>query len=136
MKICYISRHLKLKGRIMAVMINDTCINCAACIDECPVEAIVDEDDNPTGEECYYVYPDKCVECVGHFDVPSCAEACPTEGCITWDMPFTAEHKEFFAGGNYIDGGNYSLENADIEQPFVEAISMDDRKNRTPVVED
>ena len=30
----------------MAVIINDTCINCAACIDECPVEAIVDEDDN------------------------------------------------------------------------------------------
>ena len=39
----------------MAVFINDTCINCAACIDECPVEAIVDEDDNPTGEEYYYV---------------------------------------------------------------------------------
>ncbi len=31
----------------MAVIITDTCINCAACIDECPVEAIVDEDDNP-----------------------------------------------------------------------------------------
>ena len=27
----------------MAVIINDTCINCGACIDECPVEAIVDE---------------------------------------------------------------------------------------------
>ena len=48
----------------MAVIITDTCINCAACIDECPVEAIVDEDDNPTGEEIYYVYEDKCVECV------------------------------------------------------------------------
>ncbi len=44
----------------MAVVINDTCINCGACIDECPVEAIVDEDDNPTGEEVYYVYADKC----------------------------------------------------------------------------
>ncbi len=69
----------------MAVFINDTCINCGACIDECPVEAIVDEDDNPTGEETYYVYPDKCVECVGHHDEPACATACPTEGCITWD---------------------------------------------------
>ncbi|WP_415407348.1 4Fe-4S dicluster domain-containing protein [Sulfurovum sp. CS9] len=68
----------------MAVYINDTCINCAACIDECPVEAIVDEDDNPTGEEIYYVYADKCVECVDHHDVPACAEACPTEGCIEW----------------------------------------------------
>jgi ferredoxin len=68
----------------MAVIITDTCINCGACIDECPVEAIVDEDDNPSGEETYYVYEDKCVECVGHFDTPACAEACPTEGCIQW----------------------------------------------------
>ena len=52
----------------MSVVINDTCINCGACIDECPVEAIVDEDDNPSGEEIYYVYGDKCVECVGHHD--------------------------------------------------------------------
>ncbi len=68
----------------MAVIITDICINCAACIDECPVEAIVDEDDNPTGEEIYYVYEDKCVECVSYHDVPACAEACPTEGCIVW----------------------------------------------------
>ena len=65
----------------MSVKITDTCINCGACIDECPVEAIVDEDDNPTGEEIYYVFPDKCVECIGHHDTPACAEACPTEGC-------------------------------------------------------
>jgi len=68
----------------MAVIITDTCINCGACIDECPTEAIVDEDDNPTGEEIYYVYEDKCVECIGHHDEPACAEACPTEGCIVW----------------------------------------------------
>lgn len=69
----------------MAVKITDTCISCGACIDECPVEAIVDDDDNPTGEEMYYVYADKCVECVGHNDEPACASACPTEGCIVWD---------------------------------------------------
>ena len=68
----------------MAVVITDICINCGACIDECPVEAIVDDEDNPTGEETYYVYEDKCVECVGHNDEPACAEACPTEGCIVW----------------------------------------------------
>lgn len=120
----------------MAVMIGDTCINCAACIDECPVEAIVDEDDNPTGEEYYYVYPDKCVECVGHHDEPACATACPTEGCITWDMPFTTENKEHFAGGNYIDGLNYVVDDADAEMPFVESISSDDRAAHKPVVED
>ncbi len=74
----------------MAVKITDICISCGACIDECPVEAIVDDEDNPTGEEIYYVYADKCVECVGHNDVPACAEACPTEGCIVWDDPSVA----------------------------------------------
>ena len=69
----------------MAVLITDTCINCGACIDECPVEAIVDDEDNPTGEEIYYVHSDKCVECVGYHDEPACATACPTEGCIVWD---------------------------------------------------
>ncbi|SFV70596.1 Ferredoxin [hydrothermal vent metagenome] len=120
----------------MAVIIGDICINCAACIDECPVEAIVDEDDNPTGEEYYYVCPDKCVECVDHFDTPACAEACPTEGCITWDMPFTADYKDHFAGENYLDGKGYGIEDADAEMPFRDDISTEDRTNRTPVIED
>ena len=69
----------------MAVKITDICISCDACLDECPVEAIVDNDENPTGEDIYYVYADKCVECVDHHDTPACADACPTEGCIVWD---------------------------------------------------
>jgi ferredoxin len=74
----------------MAVKIlEDLCINCGACIDECPVEAIVDDDDNPTGAESYYVYEDKCVECIGHNDEPACAESCPTDGCIVWSNPKT-----------------------------------------------
>ncbi len=77
----------------MSVKITDSCISCGACIDECPVEAIVDDEDNPTGEETYYVYPDKCVECVGYNDSPACAEACPTEGCIVWDDPSVAPDK-------------------------------------------
>ena len=73
----------------MAVKITDLCISCDACLDECPTEAIVDNDDNPTGEDIYFVYSDKCVECIGHHDVPACADACPTEGCIVWDNPKT-----------------------------------------------
>ena len=46
----------------MAVKITDTCISCGACIDECPVEAIVDEDENPTGEDIYFVHPETCVK--------------------------------------------------------------------------
>jgi len=119
----------------MAVFINDTCINCGACIDECPVEAIVDEDDNPTGEELYYVYPDKCVECVDHHDEPACATACPTEGCITWDAKFAGDDKAFFSGANYVDGKDYVMEDADAEMPFRDDVSDDARKNRENVVD-
>lgn len=66
----------------MAAKITDICIACGACIDECPVEAIVDGSENPTGAETYYVFADKCVECVGYHSSPACMEACPTEGCI------------------------------------------------------
>ena len=72
----------------MAVKITDICISCGSCIDECPVSAIVDDGDNPTGEDTYYVYADKCVECVGHNDEPACANACPTDGCIVWSDRF------------------------------------------------
>ncbi len=52
----------------MSVKITDICIACGACIDECPVEAIVDDDDNPNDDGCYFVHSEKCVECVGHND--------------------------------------------------------------------
>ena len=66
----------------MAYLINNDCTACGTCISECPVEAIVDDSENPTGADIYYVYADKCVECVGHHSSPACREACPTEGCI------------------------------------------------------
>lgn len=80
----------------MSVKITDICIACGACIDECPVEAIVDDDDNPnTDAGIYYVYPDKCVECVSHHDEPACATACPTEGCIVWsDIVSSQPHRD------------------------------------------
>ena len=78
----------------MAVKITDTCINCAACIDECPVEAIVDNDDNPTDNDYYYVYTDRCVECVDHYTLPACAEACPTDECIEWGDKGEVNHKD------------------------------------------
>lgn len=68
----------------MAVLIKDNCINCSACIDECPVGAIVDEDENPLGHNYYYVYIDNCIECVGYYNPQACADACPIPGCIVW----------------------------------------------------
>ena len=80
----------------MAVIIDDSCITCDACLQNCPVNAIVDDMNNPTGENRYYVQPEKCVECVGFFDDPQCAAICPSIGCITWDMPFVREFDEHF----------------------------------------
>ena len=74
----------------MAVIITDICICCDACIEECPTEAILDSDDNPTGEDIYFVNKDQCVECVGFSDeIPACALSCPTDGCIIWGPDHT-----------------------------------------------
>ena len=83
----------------MSVIIDDTCITCDACLQQCPVNAIVDDLNNPTGNKRYYVAPEKCIECVGVYDDPQCAAICPSIGCITWDMPFTKEFDAHFLNG-------------------------------------
>ncbi len=83
----------------MSVIIDESCITCDACLQNCPVNAIVDDSHNPTGESRYYVQPEKCVECVDLFDDPQCAAICPSIGCITWDMPFTKDFDEHFVNG-------------------------------------
>ncbi len=88
----------------MSVIIDDTCITCDACLQNCPVNAIVDDSENPTGENRYYVQPEKCIECVGVYDDPQCAAICPSIGCITWDMPYS---KEFDA--HFVNGETYKL---------------------------
>lgn len=93
----------------MAVMITDECINCDACAPECPVAAILSEDNdkNPYEGDRFYVKPETCVECVGHADTPRCAEACPTEGSIVWDMPFTTDFEDYYVSGN--EAGTYKI---------------------------
>lgn len=59
----------------MALMITDECINCDVCEPECPNDAI------SQGEEIYQIDPDKCTECVGHYNQPQCQEVCPVD-CI------------------------------------------------------
>jgi len=67
----------------MALMITDECINCDVCEPECPNEAIF------LGSEIYQINPDKCTECVGHFDEPQCVQVCPV-ACI----PVHPDHVE------------------------------------------
>ncbi len=59
----------------MALIITDDCINCAVCEPECPNMAIFE------GEEIFEIDPDRCTECVGHFDEPQCQMVCPVD-CI------------------------------------------------------
>lgn len=88
----------------MSVKITDICIACGSCIDECPVTAIVDDSNNPEGEDRYYVYPDKCVECVSFNDEPACASACPTDGCIVWSDRFEDHPSREAIGDDMRDG--------------------------------
>lgn len=59
----------------MALMITDDCINCDVCEPQCPNSAI------SMGVSIYEIDPDRCTECVGHFDEPQCRAICPVE-CI------------------------------------------------------
>lgn len=70
----------------MALIITDECINCDVCEPECPNGAITQ------GETIYVIAPDKCTECVGHYDTPQCVEVCPVD-CIPHD-PDHVESKE------------------------------------------
>ena len=62
----------------MALLINNKCINCDMCDPECPNQAIY------FGQTIYEIDPDKCTECVGHYDSPTCVSVCPID-CIKPD---------------------------------------------------
>jgi ferredoxin len=62
----------------MSLLITDECINCDVCEPECPNDAI------SQGDTIYVIDPNKCTECVGHYDTPQCVEVCPVD-CIPKD---------------------------------------------------
>ncbi|MDD5406610.1 MAG: 4Fe-4S dicluster domain-containing protein [Sulfurovaceae bacterium] len=125
----------------MAVMITDCCINCDTCIDECPATAIVNADNSPLDTKEYtYVKPEKCIECVDS-TVPKCADVCPTEGAIVWDMPYTASYHQYYMDGQ--TQGLYSIRvhpkrgmlSPEMQpRPFRENISINDRESHESVL--
>jgi ferredoxin len=78
----------------MALMITDECINCDVCQPECPNDAI------SQGADIYVIDPNKCTECVGHFDEPQCREVCPVD-CIPANPEWVEDkdklHKKYLA---------------------------------------
>ena len=94
----------------MAIKITDECINCDACISECPNNAIyepdsewayadetalsgsitlpngkeadADEMNEPISDEFYFIVTDKCTECKGFHEEPQCAAVCPVDCCV------------------------------------------------------
>lgn len=65
----------------MALYITDDCTNCTACEPECPNNAISE------GDGIYVIDPDKCTECVGHFEESQCVLVCPVN-CIEPDPKY------------------------------------------------
>lgn len=103
----------------MAIRITDECINCDACVSECPNNAIYEPDEEwayadgtdlkgaitlpdgnadsaegkkkPISSEFYYIVPTKCTECKGFHDEPQCAAVCPVDCCIPDDAHVETE---------------------------------------------
>ncbi|OFV82764.1 MAG: ferredoxin [Acidobacteria bacterium RBG_13_68_16] len=67
----------------MALMITAECINCDACVSECPNKAI------SQGEDIYIIDTALCSECVPEHDQQQCAAVCPVECCVP-----DPDHKE------------------------------------------
>ena len=77
----------KEKTYAMSMVITESCINCGNCEPDCPNDAI------SPGDNIYVIDPERCTECVGALDTPSCVQLCPIPDCITID-PEHAESPE------------------------------------------
>lgn len=60
----------------MATTITTECIQCGACVPECPNNAISE------GSETYAIDPARCTECVGFHAQEACQAVCPVECCL------------------------------------------------------
>lgn len=123
----------------MAVKITELCIACDSCVEECPATAIVSASDSPVNGDVNYVKPERCIEC-SDGTAPKCADACPTEGAIVWDMPYSEEFNEYFVKGH--ESGVYAIREhkksgimfpSAFPKPYRASVSIADRQAHTPV---
>jgi ferredoxin len=70
----------------MALLITTACINCDMCLPECPNQAIYE------GAKIYEIDPQRCTECIGFYESPTCIAVCPID-CIKPD-PLHIESKD------------------------------------------
>jgi ferredoxin len=88
----------------MALMINNNCIACDACLPACPNQAIYDKrsaaeaqgyrvgQGQGVDDSIYVITYERCTECVGHFMEPQCMSVCPMGDCCVPD-PVRPESK-------------------------------------------
>lgn len=82
----------------MSLMITKDCISCDACREECPDEAIYEDD--PT----YMIDPDRCSECISDYAEPACIVVCPVD-CIIPDPDNIETPEELkFKHEQYLEG--------------------------------
>lgn len=82
----------------MALLINEDCLACGACVTECPNGAITE------GDPMYIIDPDLCTECVGFYDEPQCVRVCPADAIVpNPDSPET--HEQLLEKKKRIHGG-------------------------------
>ena len=68
----------------MAMVIQESCINCGSCEPDCPNDAIA------ATETIYRIDAALCTECVGAASEPTCVQFCPVDETIIHD----ANHPE------------------------------------------
>jgi ferredoxin len=74
----------------MALIINEDCTACDACVVLCPNQAIT------AGSPIYLIDPAKCTECAGAHDEPQCVTVCPAD-CIIPDPSHLESREELLA---------------------------------------
>jgi ferredoxin len=74
----------------MALLITSDCINCDVCEPVCPNQAI------SMGPSIYQIDPQRCTECVGHFEEAQCVTVCPV-ACIPKDPAHVESAAELLA---------------------------------------